>query len=190
MEKNRTSEPRSWGLAWEKFFYYFMGLRKGELKKDIAVMKEQYPEDDADQLARRIVSQQTPLYLLGGTLLHAPLLLPTLSPYLRFIGIATGTSVMVILNMTMLLQIALVYGHNIDDRARLKEIFTIVAASGLAGGSSMLPGINTLRLDHRALVGGVTVATVSQLIGETAIRYYRGRALGMPAAKTAAATPA
>ena len=79
MSNKLTSESKSWGLSWEKFFYYFMGLRKGELKKDMAVMKEQYPNDDADRLARRIVNHQVPLSVLGGTLLHAPLLIPTLT---------------------------------------------------------------------------------------------------------------
>ena len=174
MSNNLASESKSWGLSWEKYFYYFMGLRKGELKKDIAVMKEQYPDDDADQLARRVVNAQVPLSVVGGTVLHAPFLIPGISPFLKFLGIATGTSVMVILNMTMLLQIALVYGHNIDDRARLKEMWAIIAASGLAGGSSLLPIFSTLTPNYRAVAGATTVTMVSQLIGEAAIRYYRG----------------
>lgn len=174
MSENLVSESKSWGLSWEKYFYYFMGLRKGELKKDIAIMKEQYPDDDADQLARRVVNAQVPLSVLGGAVLHVPMLIPGVSPVLKFLGIATGTSVMVILNMTMLLQIALVYGHNIDDRARLKEMLAIITASGVAGSSSLLPVFSTLSLNYRVLAGATTVTTVSQLIGEAAIRYYRG----------------
>ena len=173
MNNNLVSDSTSWGLSWEKFFYYFMGLRKGELKKDMAVMKQQYPDDDADELARRIVKSQVPLSLAGGVLLHTPLLVPGLSPALRLLGIATGASVMVILNMTMILQVALVYGHNIDDRARLKEMWAIVVASGLAGGTSLLPNLSTMHPNLRALVGGTAVTSVSQLIGEAAIRYYR-----------------
>ena len=177
MSNNLVSGSNPWGLSWEKFFYYFMGLRKGELRKDMAVMKAQYPNDDAHQLARRVVNAQVPLSLAGGTLLQTPLFIPGISPFLKYLGIATGASVMVILNMTMLLQIALVYGHDIDDRARLKEMFAIVAASGLAGGTSVLPQLGALSPSFRALVGGTTVATVSQLIGEAAIRYYRGKAV-------------
>jgi hypothetical protein len=177
MSNNLVSGSKSWGLSWEKYFYYFMGLRKGELKKDMAIMKEQYPDDDADQLARRVVNAQVPLSVLGGAVLHVPFLVPGISPVLKFLGIATGTSVMVILNMTMLLQIALVYGYNIDDRARLKEMGAIIAASGLAGGSTLLPIFNTLSPNYRALAGATTVTTVSQLIGEAAIRYYRSAAV-------------
>ena len=175
MSKNLVSGSNRWGLAWEKFFYYFMGLRKGELLKDIAMMREQYPDDDAHQLARRVVNAQVPLSLAGGTLLQIPWLIPGISPVVKFLGISMGASVMVILNMTMLLQIAHIYGHDIYDRARLKEMFAIIAASGLAGGSSVLPHLSTLQPGYRALVGGTAVTTISQLIGEAAIRYYRRR---------------
>ena len=114
--------------------------------------------------------------------LQIPWLIPGLSPVLRFLGISTGAAVMVILNMTMLLQIALVYGHDIDDRARLKEMFAIVLASGLAGSTSVLPQLGALGPTYRALAGGTAVATVSQLIGEAAIRYYRRAAEGSPTA--------
>ena len=180
MSKNLVSGSNPWGLAWEKFFYYFMGLRKGELLKDIAMMRQQYPDDDAHQLARRVVNHQVPLSLAGGTLLQVPLLIPGISPVVKFLGISMGASVMVILNMTMLLQIAHIYGHDIYDRARLKEMFAIIAASGLAGGSSVLPHLSALKPGFRALVGGTAVATVSQLIGEAAVRYYRDKAVDGP----------
>lgn len=173
MSKNLESGANPWGLSWEKFFYYFMGLRKGELRKDIEIMRKQYPNDDTERLARRVVNAQVPLSLTGGALLQIPWLLPKSSPVLKLLGISTAASVMVILNMTMLLQIALVYGHDIDDRARLKEMFLIVAASGLAGGASALPHISGLKPGYKALAGGAAVATVSQLLGEAAIRYYR-----------------
>ena len=173
MSKYYLPSTNPWGLSYERYFYYFMGLRKGELTKDMAMLREQYPDDDTHQLARRVVKAQAPLSLLGGAVLHVPLLIPSVSPVLKFLGIATGTAVMVILNMTMLLSIALLYGHDIYDRARLKEMFVIVLASGVAGGSSLLPYVNTLKLNQRALIGGASVMTVSQLIGEAAIRYYR-----------------
>jgi hypothetical protein len=174
-----------WGLSWEKFFYYFMGLRKGELRKDIETVRKQYPDDDADQLARRVVNAQVPLSLTGGVLLQIPWLLPGVSPALKLLGISMGASVMVILNMTMLLQIALIYGHDIDDRARLMEMFTIVAASGLAGGTSALPHLSGLQPGYKAFAGSAAVATVSQALGEAAIRYYRRAAEKRLQAETA-----
>jgi hypothetical protein len=177
MTNHALAKTQQWGLTAEKFFYFFMGLRKGEIRKQVQMMKVRYPDDDPARLARRFVAAQTPLSLLGGTLMHLPMLVPALGPPLKLVGIAMGSSVMIRLNMTLLLQIALLYGHDIDDRARLKEIAAIIAASGLASGTSLLPYL--LKQDPRtkAILGGASVMTVSQLLGAAAIRYY-GRDAG------------
>ena len=83
-----------------------------------------------------------------------------------------GFSVMIRLNMTLLLQIAMLFGHDIDDQARLKEMAAIIAASGLASSTSLLPYVFNLEPRTKAVLGGTSVMTVSQLIGETATRYY------------------
>jgi hypothetical protein len=165
-----------WGLSTEKFFYFFMGLRKGEIRKQVQMMQTRYPDDDPARLARRFVASQAPLSLLGGTLMHLPMLVPSLGPPLKLLGIAMGSSVMIRLNMSLLLQIAMLYGHDIDDRARLKEIAAIIAASGLASGTSLLPHIFNLEPRSKAVLGGASVVTVSQLLGAAAIRYYGGDA--------------
>jgi len=168
----RADHP--WGLATEKFFYFFMGLRKGEIRKQLSMMKARYPDDDPHTLARRFVAAQVPLSLLGGTLLHAPMFVPTVGPVLKLLGIGVGASVMIRLNMTLLMQIALIFGYDIDDRARLKEMAAIIAASGLAGGTTLLPHLLQLAPRYKALAGGAAVMTVSQLLGEAAIQYYGG----------------
>jgi hypothetical protein len=165
-----TTAP--WSLSTEKFFYFFMGLRKGEIRKQVHMMQRRHPADSPHRLARRFVAAQLPLSLLASLLLHAPLVVPAFGPALKLAGIATGSTVMIRLNMTLLLQIALLYGHDIDDKARLKEMAAIVAASGLASGTSLLPHLSRLKPYYEAILGGASVITVGQLIGEAAIRYY------------------
>ena len=164
-----------WGLSAEKFFYFFMGLRKGEIRKQVAMMQERHPNDSPERLAWRFVASQVPLSLVGSALMHVPTVIPALGPALKIVGIATGSSVMIRLNMTLLLQIALLYGHDIDDPARFKELAAIVGASGLASGTSLLPHLLDVPPTYRALLGSASVITVSQMIGEAAILYY-GRA--------------
>ena len=53
MNQEIATTPRLWGLATEKYFYFFMGLRKGEIRKQVAMMKSRYPDDTPRQLARR-----------------------------------------------------------------------------------------------------------------------------------------
>ena len=66
MSQEIATTPKLWGLATEKYFYFFMGLRKGEIRKQVSMMKSRYPDDTPRQLARRFVSSQAPLSLLGG----------------------------------------------------------------------------------------------------------------------------
>jgi hypothetical protein len=172
MAKHALTTTTHWGLSTEKFFYFFMGLRKGEIRKQVQMMKERFPDDNPKQLSRRFVVAQAPLSLLGGAFMHLPMMLPVLGTPLKLMGIAMGSSVMIRLNMTLLLQIAMLYGHDIDDRARLKEMAAIIAASGLASGTSLLPYVLNLEPRTRAILGGGSVMTVSQLLGEAAIRYY------------------
>jgi uncharacterized protein (DUF697 family) len=135
-------------------------------------MRDRYPDESPAQLARRHVAAQLPLSLIGGAVMHLPMLFPTIGPVLKALGIAAGTSAMVQLNMVLLLEIAHIFGHDIDDRARLKEMAVIIAASGAASGTSLSPYVLNLAPRSRVFIGGATVVTVSHLIGEAAIRYY------------------
>ena len=176
MSQELAAASKQWGLATEKYFYFFMGLRKGEIRKQVAMMKSRYPDDSPHELARRFVTSQAPLSLLSGALFHAPMFVPTIGPAIKLLGIAVGSSLMVRLNMTLVLQIALLFGHDIDSRARLKELAAIIAATGLATSTSQLPKLADYSLHYKGIVGGAAVMTASQLIGEIAIQYYGRRA--------------
>ena len=66
MSQEIVATPKPWGLATEKYFYFFMGLRKGEIRKQVSMMRSRYPDDSPQQLARRFVSSQAPLSLFGS----------------------------------------------------------------------------------------------------------------------------
>jgi hypothetical protein len=88
---------------------------------------------------------------------------------------AGGTAVMMRINMSLILEIALLFGHDIDEHARVKEMAAVIALTGLSSGTSMIPEILAMKPYYKFAIGGFTVATVSQLlIGEAAIRYYGG----------------
>ncbi len=160
-------------LATEKFLYYCMGLRKGDMRTQVATMRARYPNDSQERLARRFIAAQTPLSMVGSALIHLPAVVPALGPAFRFLGMASGTTLMMILNMTLVMQIALIYGHDLDDRARVKELMAVIAATAAASGSTALvPPLSTLNPRWRALAGSAAIMTTAQLIGETALRYF------------------
>jgi hypothetical protein len=173
MTNDITNANNKWGIASEKFFYYCMGLRKGDLSKQVALMRSRYPDDSTERLARRFIAAQIPLSLVGSALIHVPAAIPAIGPAFRFLGLASGTTATMILNMTLLMQIALLYGYDIDDRARFKELMAVIAATGISSASTfVLPQLANLAPGIRAIAGGATIFTTAQLIGETAIKYF------------------
>lgn len=158
----------------DKFLYFFLGLRKGEIRRRVAALKAHHPDESPEQLARRLITVQTPLSLLGGALLHVPMFIPSVGMPLKILGIAGGTTVMMRMHMSLLLEIALLFDRDIDDIARLKEMAAVIALTGLAsGGTPALSRALSLNPYVALLTGATSVSSVSQLIGETAIRYYR-----------------
>ncbi len=164
---------KKFDLATEKFFYYCMGLRKGVISEQVAIMQSQYPNDTPERLARRFIAAQIPLSMVSSALVHIPTVIPVAGPAFRFLGLASGTTLMMVLNMTLAMQIALIFGYDLDDRARIKELLAVIAATGLASGStSLVPQLSSLRPRLRAVAGGATIMTTSQLIGEIALKHY------------------
>ena len=160
-------------LATEKFFYYCMGLRKADIRTQVAIMRSRYPDDTPERLARRFIAAQTPLSMVSSALIHIPAVIPVAGPAFRFLGAASGTTLMMVLNMTLVMQIALIFGRDLDDNARIKELFAVIAATGLASGSTTLvPQLSTLRPTLKAIAGGATIMTTSRLIGEIALKFY------------------
>ena len=171
-----TPDPEAQGPATDKFFYFFFGLRKGEIRRRVAMLRARHPEEDPEQLARRLVAAQAPLSLLGGALLHVPMFLPNVGPILKLLGVAGAATAMMRMHISLLLEIALLFGRDIDERARLAEMATVIAATGLVAGTPWLSRALSLGPVSALVTGSMTVSSVSQLIGDTAIRYYASTA--------------
>jgi len=156
----------------ENFFYFFLRLRKGHVRKMVEIMNARYPDETLEQRARRLVSAQTPLSFLSGTLLHLPMLIPGLGQALRLLGFVGGAAMLTRMHLYLILEIALLYGRDIDDQARVPEMVSVVAATGLAAGAPLLLQAFEMSPLLALPAGGLTSASVAQLIGESAIRFY------------------
>lgn len=163
------------GIAEEQFFYFFLRLRKGEIRRVVQCVQALYPGEPPERLARRLINTQCALSLLGGALLHLPQLVPMAGNALKIAGFAGGASVMSRLHLYLILEIALLYGHDIDHHARVPEMLSVLAASGLAGAIPAL--VDALEWHPAAAVplSGLTAAAATRLVGEGALRYYRAR---------------
>ncbi len=170
MDHTSLPAPKYQSVLTEKFLFYFLGLRKGEIRRTIATLQEHHPDEGPEQLARRLLVPQAPLSFIGGVLLDLPLFLPGVGSALKIVGVAGGTAIMMQMHVSLILEIALLFGKDIDDHARVKEMLAVLALSGLASSSPLLFRKMSPLIALPAT--GATVSTMGTLIGETAIRYY------------------
>jgi hypothetical protein len=180
------SRKRIQGMATDKFLYFFLRLRKGEVRRVVQRVKSLYPDDSPERLAHRLINAQSVLSFVGGAILHLPTLVPVAGNYWKFAGFAGGASVMTRMHLYLILEIALLFEQDIEDKARVPEIAAVVAASGAAAATPL--AVSQLQWNPLAAIpaSGVTATVLTQLIGAAAIRLYKGKQQAAARASVAA----
>lgn len=170
---SRSRRPRPQGMGTDQFLYFFLRLRKNEVRRVVQRAKSLYPGDTPEKLARRLVNTQCALSFLGGALLYLPQMVPVAGNALKIAGFAGGASVMTRMHLYLILEIALLFDHDIDDQARVPEMMAIIAASGISATSPYL--VTALNWHRLAAIptSGLTVVAITQMIGAAAIRHYK-----------------
>ncbi|MFZ5449750.1 MAG: hypothetical protein ACOZFS_14060 [Thermodesulfobacteriota bacterium] len=172
IKDNADSEHRQSFLT-EEFFYFFLRLRKGRIRQVAWEIRSRFPDETPEQQARRLIAAQSQLSFLGGAIMHLPMLIPGLGETLKLLGVVGGGACLTRMHLYLILEIALLFGKDIEDSARVPEMAAVVAATGLAVGAPFL--VNALDLNPLLALpaAGLSASTASQLIGEAAIRFYR-----------------
>jgi len=163
----------------DDFFYFFLRLRKERVRKVVKRLQTSYAGESPEQLARRLISSQSALSFLGGGILHLPMLLPGIGQIWRLLGFVGGTSVLTRMHLHLILEIALLFGKDIDDQARVPEMVAVVAAVGIGASAPFLVSVLELNPLYALPSAALSSVTVTQLVGEGAIRLYRDAAEGM-----------
>jgi hypothetical protein len=134
-----------------------------------------YPDDSPEQLSRRLIDSHSRVALIGGAFSYLPFMLPGVGPALRLAGVVGTSSMLTRMHLYLILEIALVHGHDIDDETRVPEMAAVVGATGLAAGTPLLLDA----LGWTPLLGlpvsMLSASAVTQMIGETALRLYGGQ---------------
>ena len=156
----------------DDFFYFFLRLRKDRIRKVVADINARFPEESVEQRARRLIADQTQLSLLGGLILDLPTMIPGIGQALKILGFVGGTSALVRMHLYLILQIALLYGKDINDQARVPEMLAVVTGTGLAVGAPFVADALGLHPLLSMVTGSLAAVSMSRLIGESAIRYY------------------
>lgn len=166
----------------DDFFYFFLRLRKDRIRKVVKLLQERCQGETPEQLARRLIASQRQLSFLGGALLHLPMLFPGLGNVIQGIGAAGGAAVLTRMHLYLILEIALLYGMDIEDQERVSEMVQVVLATGLVAGAPFLLEIFGWNPLLAMPTAALSAATVAQLIGEQAISLYSHAAAVAPPA--------
>ncbi|NBC13484.1 MAG: hypothetical protein GVY09_09095 [Gammaproteobacteria bacterium] len=169
------SVGRRQSLAAEEFFYFFLRLRKNEIRRTVRQLEQQFPDEDLRRRARRLVDAKTGLAALGGGLLYVPSLFPAAGQVLKLAGVVGAASMLTRMHLYLILEIAAVYGEDIDDLARVPELIAVVAATGMGGAAPQLLAGYQAAPWVSVGAGTLSMATVTRLIGLAATRFYAKR---------------
>jgi len=175
MPELTDDRPTPQGLATDQFFYFFMRLRKQEIRRTVQTLRARHPDESPAQLSQRLIDSHQRLALIGGAFSYLPFVLPGVGQALKLAGVVGTTSMLTRMHLYMILEIALVHGHDIDDQARVPEMATVIAATGLSAGTPYL----LQALEWAPVIGlpasMLSASATTQVIGETALRLYSGQ---------------
>ena len=160
-------------LPVDDFLYFFLSLRKDRIRRVVVSLQTRFPQESREQIAARLIDSHASLSLIGGSLFHVPALLPGLSRVSKLLGLAAGASVLTRAHLYMILEIAHVYGKDIDDQARVPEVAAVVAATAAVVAAPALAvqlfGVTPLLAIPAA---GLTATALTRLIGKIAVDRY------------------
>jgi len=171
-----TLAHRRQSLLVEEFFYFFLRLRKNEVRRVVQLMQARHPEEDQRQIARRLIESKSHLSLLGGALLNAPLLMPGLGQALKLTGVVGAGSLLTRMHLHLILEIACLFGEDIDDSARVPEMLAVIAATGLGAAAPSVLAAHGMKPMLMMPVGALSMTAITRLVGWSALRFYAARA--------------
>jgi len=171
-----TLAHRRQSLLVEEFFYFFLRLRKNEVRRVVQLMQARHPEEDQRQIARRLIESKSHLSLLGGALLNAPLLMPGLGQALKLTGVVGAGSLLTRMHLHLILEIACLFGEDIDDSARVPEMLAVITATGLGAAAPSVLAAHGMKPMLMMPVGALSMTAITRLVGWSALRFYAARA--------------
>lgn len=179
MNESIAKDRKLQSLATDEFFYFFLRMRKGEVRRIVGLLRSRYPDEGPEQLSKRLIASKWKLALLGGTLANLPGLVPSVGASLKLAGVVGATSMLTRMNLYLINEIALAFDEDIDDRARISDMMAVVGASAV---STVAPGYlrQWLGLSPWALLpaGALSSAATTQIIGRAAIAHFRRKSMG------------
>ncbi|WP_437952781.1 hypothetical protein WME98_20230 [Sorangium sp. So ce296] len=172
-------------LFTDDFFYFVLRLRKSRIHSVADRVRRMYSDESPEQQARHLIRSTAAIAFAAGGIVHTPAIIPGFGIMYEGLGFVAGTSILTRMHLYLVLEIALLFGKDIDESDRVKELAAVVAAC--AGGAAAPVAVLATTMNPVFVVatGALAATAVTQVIGESAIRRYK-----RSTAPKAAAVPA
>ena len=156
------------GLDW---LMTFLGkVDTAKVRATVEEMRSQYPHETASQIAHRLIIEKT---WQGGRLGLITNIIPPIAALLLGVELIATTK----LQTEMVYEIAAAYNLDLDEPTRRGEVLAIF---GLSLGADVLKtGLTVVEIipGIGAVVGASTNAAMLYVLGQTACRFYEGKAM-------------
>jgi hypothetical protein len=132
-----------------------------------------YPDESPEQQARRLIRSTAAISFAAGGVVHAPAVIPGFGIAFEGLGFVAGAACLARMHLYLILEIAMLFGKDIDHSERVKELGAVVAACSASAAAPVAVFATTLNPVFTLAMGALAGTTVSRVIGEAAIRRYK-----------------
>ncbi|TKD00574.1 hypothetical protein [Polyangium fumosum] len=168
--KQQAADQQS--LFTDDLFYFILRLRKSRIRSVAERVRRMYPDESPERQARRLIASTSAISFAAGGLVHAPAAVPGFGIVYEGLGFVAGASILTRMHLYLVLEIALLFGKDIDQSERVKELVAVLAACA-AGAAAPVAVALTLNPAFAVPAGALAATAVTQAIGESAIRRYK-----------------
>ncbi|MDI1435533.1 hypothetical protein [Polyangium sorediatum] len=168
--KQQAADQQS--LFTDDLFYFILRLRKSRIRSVAERVRRMYPDESPERQARRLIASTSAISFAAGGLVHAPAAVPGFGIVYEGLGFVAGASILTRMHLYLVLEIALLFGKDIDQSERVKELVAVLAACA-AGAAAPVAVALTLNPALAVPAGALAATAVTQAIGESAIRRYK-----------------
>jgi hypothetical protein len=160
-------------LLVDNFMYFFLRIRKPRIRAVVDRMRALHPDESNEQIANRLIESQASLSFLAGALFDAPALIPGVGKFMKFLGVVGGAAALVRMHLYLVLEIAHLYGKDIDDPERVPEMVAVMMATAAsAAAPPLLLRVLNLHPVVTIPLAGLSTSALARLIGNIAIQHY------------------
>jgi hypothetical protein len=174
-------------LFTDDLFYFVLRLRKSRIRSVVDRVRRMYPDESPEQQARRLIASTSAISFVAGGIVHAPAVIPGFGIVYEGFGFVAGASILTRMHLYLTLEIALLFGKDIDQSERVKELVAVVAACAASVAAPVAVAM-TVTPALAVPTGALAATAVTQAIGESAIRRYKRSTASEAAAAPASAT--